>query len=62
MARVFTSSLPTDTLFDIQTITSESTFRSRARVTAVTTITEEEVELDEDGDLVTVTNEVESDM
>lgn len=62
MARVFTSSVPTDTLFDIQTITTESVFRSRARVSQATTITQEEVEIDEDGDPVTVTNVVVSDV
>lgn len=62
MARVFTSSIPTDTLFDIQTITTESVFRSRARVSQATTITQEEVEIDDDGDPVNVTNVVVSDV
>lgn len=62
MAQVITSSIPTETLFDISTITSESTFRSRARVTTVTTITSEDIELDEDGDLVPITTTFESEV
>lgn len=59
---VLTSSVPTDTLYDVQTVLSESTFRSRARVTTVTTVTSEGISLDIDGDPVPATTVIVADV
>lgn len=59
-AVVFTSSIPTFTVFDVATSLSETTTTGRGRVTATTTVLTEVLSIDEDGDIVTITNSVRS--
>jgi hypothetical protein len=62
MASVVTTSIPTETVYEVETITSESLATGRRRVFETTTLTLEQVVVDDDGDLVTVTTTEESRM